>query len=101
MVKVSRKIIWDKLAQKQLKEIYDYVKKESVSGARKVKSEIYSTIELLPSKPYQFAEDPLKINNDSSYRVFYIYSYRISYRITDNAILIFRIRHTSREPDAY
>ena len=70
MVNESCKIIWDTLAQMQLKEIYDYIKKDSVSGAKKIKSEIYATIELLPSNPYQFAEDPLKINNDSSSRVF-------------------------------
>ncbi len=101
MVIDSRKIIWDKQAYKHLKEIYDYVKKDSLSGAQKIKTEIYAAIERLPANPYQFTEDPLKSNNDGSYRVFFIYSYRISYRITETAILIFRIRHTSREPKLF
>jgi plasmid stabilization system protein ParE len=101
MVKPKRKIVWDKIAASNLKDIYKYVKTESPAAALKIKSEIFSVIKKIPSHPEMFAVDKLKINNDGSYRAFFIYSYRIVYKITDERIFILRIRHTSREPETY
>src|SRR4051812_35915693 len=101
MVKPKRKIVWDKIATGNLKEIYKYIKSESPEAALKVKSEIFSIIKKIPSYPEMFAADKLKINNDGSYRAFFIYSYRIVYKITEERILILRICHTSREPEEY
>jgi len=84
-----------------LHEIYEYVKKVSLQGANKIRSEILATTKTLPVNPEIFALDLLKENNDGTYRVFYIYSYRVVYRITEENILILRIRHTSREPEVY
>jgi plasmid stabilization system protein ParE len=85
----------------QLKDIYDYIYQASPQGARKVRHEIFATIKKLPLNPEIFPADVLKVGNDGSYRVFYIYSYRIVYKITADDILILRIRHTSREPEQY
>jgi len=101
MVKKRRTVIWDTQAVDHLKEIYDYIKIDSLQAAQKVKSEILATTKILSSNPELFAVDLLKDNNDGSYRAFFIYSYRIAYKITDDSILILRIRHTSREPEEY
>lgn len=100
-MKPKRKIVWDKEAVSSLKEIYSYIKTESPQAAQKVKSDIFSTIKSIPSNPEMFAADNLKYNNDGSYRAFFIYSYRVAYRITEEQILILRIRHASREPEEY
>ena len=101
MVKKKRQVLWDAEAVNNLKEIFDYIKVDSLLAANKVKSEILTIIRLLPTNPEMFAADRLKLKNDASYRAFHIYSYRIAYRITDENILILRIRHTSREPEEY
>ncbi len=101
MVKKKRKVIWDLEAVKSLKEIYKYIYKASPQGANKVRDEILATTKKLPADPEIFVADSLKIDNDGSYRVFYIYSYRVVYKITPDSILILRIRHTSREPEEY
>ena len=101
MVKKKPVVIWDTEAAEQLKEIYDYIKPDSLQAAQKVKSEIIATTKIIPSNPEMFALDLLRENNYGSYRAFFIYSYRIAYKITDDAILILRIRHTSREPEEY
>ena len=44
----KRKIVWDKEAAENLKEIYRYIKKESDLAAKKVKSEIFEIIKTLP-----------------------------------------------------
>jgi hypothetical protein len=74
---------------------------DSMQAAQKVKSEILATTKLISATPELFAVDLLKDNNDGSYRAFFIYSYRIAYKISDGNILILRIRHTSREPEEY
>src|SRR5438874_2123298 len=101
MVKNLRRVIWDKTAAENLREIYRYIKKDSPDAALKVKREIFSVMAKFASHPEMFAADTLKENNDSSYRAFFIYSYRIAYKITEDSILILRIRHTSREPEEY
>ena len=101
MVKKKRTVIWDTEAVEQLKEIYDYIKIDSLQAAQKVKSEILATTKILSSNPELFAADLLKDDNDGSYRAFFIYSYRIVYKIADDNIFILRIRHTSREPEEY
>jgi len=97
-VKKSLKIIWDKKALEELETILEYISKESKAGARIVKTAIIETIKALKKQPYIFNVDTLKENNDNSYRAFTVYSYRISYKVTTEEIIILRVRHTSREP---
>ena len=47
----KRKIVWDKEAVSNLKEIYSYIKSESTQAAQKVKSEIFSAVKSIPSNP--------------------------------------------------
>ena len=100
-MKNNLNVFWDIEATKHLREIYKYIKKSSPEGAKKVRDEIFDVIKKLPANPEMFPVDDLKENNDGNYRVFYIYSYRIVYKITPDSILILRVRHTSREPESY
>jgi len=102
MVKSKKlSILWDDKAKEEFKKELKYIRKSSSQGADSIKQEILETIKNLPNAPKAFEEDSLKMNNDGSYRRFFVYSYRIAYRITEDAILILRIRHTSREPLEY
>lgn len=101
MVGKKREVIWDEEAKLHLKEIIKYIRRASPQGAEKVKSEILQTTKLLNQTPDVFSEDRFKLVNDGSYRAFTVFHYRVSYRITDNAVKVLRIRHTSREPFDY
>lgn len=101
MVKKKLPVIWDEEAKFQLKEIIKYIRKESPQGAEKVKTEILQNTHLLGDYPETFSEDRFKLQNDGSFRAFTCFHYRVSYRITKNAIKILRVRHTSREPMEY
>lgn len=41
------------------------------------------------------------VKEDGSFRANELHSYRIAYRITENEIIIVRVRHTSMEPKSY
>ena len=97
----NRKIIWSKTALKQFEFAINYIAEDSIQNAEKVRTEILEKIEKLVLNPEMYKADKLKTNNDGSYRAFELYHYRIAYRFIEKEILIFRVRHTGREPKEY
>ncbi len=98
---VKRKLVWDKQASQELKEIFDYLKEKSIPSARKVKKSILQTTKELSEYPEIYQLDRFKKGNVNDYRAFEKYSYRVSFRVKNKEIRILRVRHTSREPLEY
>lgn len=101
MVMKERKIRWDKPALIYFREAINYIKKDSLQNAEKVKNEILASIKELSHRPEIHAPDKYKENNNGSYRAFELHHYRIAYLVKDEEIIIARIRHTSQEPQQY
>ena len=98
MVNRLRLVIWPEKARKQLQRAYLYIKKDSVQNAEKVRKEILEATRNLPPNPERFPADKYKKDNDGTFRAFELHRYRIAYQITDDEIIIVRIRHTSMKP---
>jgi len=98
MVRKSKEIIWSKEAIHELSEINAYIKKQSPSGAQKVIKEILSNTRKLSRLWDGLRADELKEDNDGTYKVMFVYHYRITFRVQKTQIYILRIRHTSMEP---
>ena len=94
-------IKWNKHAFSELIKAIEYINNDSPQNAKKVKEDIFTTVNKLLTHPDFFAPDKYKLNNDGSFRSFEIHSYRISYRSLKNEIRIIRIRHTKRNPRKY
>lgn len=90
------RVVWGKRASQQLKKIYIYLLLHSENGADDLIQKIDTLTEALLEFPEIYEADRFKKKNDGSYRAFYLYHYRITYRIKAKEIIIFRIRHTSR-----
>ncbi len=101
MVKGGYKVVWSNLAKQQLKDIYTFIKKDSLQGANLVKNKIIESTKTLSISSVIYQADSLKNNNNGDYRAYTIYSYRITYKIDGDFILILRVRHTSCEPLEY
>lgn len=98
----NRDLVWDKEALAHLKEIYNFLKKgNDFAFANEVKNAILKTTQDLVKNPYIFEQDRFKFDNDSTFRAFETFKYRIAYKITEKQIRILRVRHTSREPIEY
>jgi plasmid stabilization system protein ParE len=97
----SKKIIWRLKAKADFETLIDYISQDSPFAANNVGLAIIDEISNLPVLPEKFVKDSWKKNNDGSYRVFFKYHYRISYKITPATIYILRIRHTSQDPKEY
>lgn len=91
-------IKWNKTALKQLENAIDFIEEESPLNAEKVKKAILLKINSLLQHPEKCSPDKYEIENDGSFRAFKIYYSHISYRIKENKIRIFRIRHTGQNP---
>lgn len=99
MVKKKLNIIWDDDAKYALKSIYNYIKKrESLDRARKVRNDIVESTKNLNIFPQKFAEDPYLKDEFGNYRFKVIWSYKIIYEVTSEAVMILDVFHTSRDP---
>ncbi|WP_300978055.1 type II toxin-antitoxin system RelE/ParE family toxin [Flavobacterium sp.] len=96
---MGKEIIWSKNALEQLEDIHFYIffESKSIQIADKVIATIFDSTEILKTQPEIYKLDSNKVNNDGTFRVYYIYDYSISYRISDSTIQILRIRHTARK----
>ncbi len=55
----------------------------------------------IQQNPKIFEADPLKENNDGSFRKFTAIHIRIVYKIDSHVIIIARVRHAASEPTEY
>lgn len=97
----SRRVLWDKPAFEALQKIYNRIKEDSPTAADKVRDGILKSIRSLMVRPEKFPPDKFKTDNDGNFRAFEKYSYRVTYKITDEEIVVLRIRHVKQEPREY
>lgn len=97
---MGKKIIWSENALVQLEDIHFYILFESKSLriADKVTATLFESTAVLKATPENYELDNQKQDNDGSFRNYFVYNYKISYRIFNNQIQILRVKHTSRQP---
>ena len=91
----------DNEAKESLKEVYNFIKKDSLQNAENVRNKILASIKDLLNNPEKYPPDKYRFNNDPSYRAYEIYKYRISYHVSPQEIRVIRIRHTKMNPQEY
>ena len=104
MVKpTSFKIVWDRKALDNFKDILTFLEKQSNQAPKIVKSAIITRLDLIKTNPLLCELDKLKDAPNKDFRAFIIYSYRVTYQINSDLkeIRVLRIRHTSMEPLGY
>jgi plasmid stabilization system protein ParE len=96
---MGTKVIWSYDALEQLEDIHFYIffESKSIEIADKVVNTIFESTEILKTSPEIYKPDKQKNNNDGSFRAYFVYSYTISYQITESAIQILRVRHNARK----
>ncbi len=101
--KISFKIIWDKLALDNFKDILDFLSKQSPQAPKIVKEGVLTRLDIIKENALICEADKLKETPSKEFRAFVVYSYRVTYQVKVEAkeIRIIRVRHTSREPLGY
>ena len=90
------KIVWDIQAKNSLKHIHDFIKKDSVQNAKKVKKKLLEIAGNLDVFPKKFALE--KYLDDNSIRSVIKWSYKIIYKITPGEIHIIDIFDVRQNP---
>lgn len=101
MAKRKVALRWSVTARKQFRTIILNLSEESPVGAKIVLDTVLDRVAQIPQHPEMYPADKLRKDHDNSFRAFTVFSYRITYRIKATAIIIYRIRHTSREPNLF
>lgn len=91
-------IKWDKNAISQFLKAIEYIEEISPANAENVRRDILLLIDGLLTHPEKYHPDKFKSKNDGTFRAFELHKLRISYRVSETAIRILRIRHTKMNP---
>jgi len=101
VVEKRYEVVWTKRSQKQMRQAYDHISKDSPKNATKVIEEIAEAVHKAIPNPEIYNSDKYKLDNDGSYRALEKHRYRVSYRFSKSTIRVLRVRHTSMEPLEY
>jgi len=101
MVEKGYEVVWTKQSQKQMRQVFKHISKDSPKNASKVIQEIAEAVYKGIDNPEIYGPDKYKTDNDGSYRALEKHRYRISYRFSKSVIRVLRVRHTSMEPLEY
>ena len=86
---------WSKPAQRDLKQIHDYIAKDSKHYAKKVVQTIVENTEKLEDYP-EIGRIVPEID-DATVRELFVYSYRLIYEISPDGIEILAVIHGKRD----
>lgn len=89
---------WSLHARANLKDIYDYIRQDSLRNARNVVSNIVRLSRSLSYIPFRFAECPELPTKNKIYRKVNYASYKIVYRVKGSRVEILSIFHSSQNP---
>jgi len=89
---------WDNKAVESLRDIYEYIKEESPSGATKVRKALLSLARSLGDFPEKYPQEPYLKEETNNYRSVSKWSYKLIYEVTDEEVIIVLVFHTSQHP---
>ena len=92
------KVEWNKTARESLQNIYDYISIQSPANAENVIDEIIEKANNLSVWPEKYQKEAVQAKNRNIRRAI-IYSYKIIYEITPDAISILDVFSTYQNPD--
>lgn len=93
------RVIIPPAAKESLRDIIDYIKKDSPSAAIKVRKKTHRKSQKFRRIAERFSSEPFLINKPGNYRSVAQWHYKIIYKVLDDEVLILGFMHTSRDPD--
>lgn len=97
----KKEVVWDKEARISFKKAYQWIKKDSLQNAEKVKNYFLTAAKKLSYHPEIHPPDKYRQDGDVRFRAFEKYNYRVSYFISGNTIRVLRFRHVKQKPQEY
>jgi len=95
-----RPVLWDKKAEENLEDIYEYLRteKKSEEAALNVWNTLLRTAGELGTYPRKYSPEHYLEDEPEEYRSVSKWSYKIIYEVTEESVIIADIFHTSQSP---
>jgi plasmid stabilization system protein ParE len=90
------KIRYTRRARRDIEGIFDYIAKENLDAALRMRGAIWYAIELIATHPYIGIKNAREPRLRS--RLVSRYPYRVHYMLHEGEVWIIHIRHTARRP---
>ena len=98
MVKKIYEVVWIPEALTALKDIFEFIKKDSPPAAIKVKQKIILKAKSLKKQPQLHSIEHYLALSKGDFRFVLVYSYKVIFEIAESRVVILDIFHTSRNP---
>lgn len=99
-MKQNYDICWDIKAGKQLKKIYQYIKKHySEKSAKALRKSIIDKIEELKFQPERYPPEPLLSDKKENLRYLVVENYKVIYEFKNQEVQILFIYSTRQNPE--
>ena len=93
------KVVWTQLALEQLERAVKFIQSEQGTFyANIVSTKVLESARNLAEFPEMGQVEPLLKHKKSKYRYLVVWSYKISYRLGTNKVVVSRVFHTSQKP---
>ena len=86
-------------AKDSLREILEFIKKDSPSAAEKVRKKLLDTAKGLSVSPERFSLEEHLLFKEGNYRSVVLWHFKIVYKVSESEVLILKFIHTSRNPE--
>lgn len=93
------RVIIPPTAKESLRDIIEYIKRDSPSAAIKVRKKLIETVKSLKELPKRYSSEVYLKDKPGNYRSVTQWHYKIIYKVLDDEVLILRFMHTSRDPE--
>ena len=98
-MKKQYRVIIPPSAKESLRDIVEYIKKDSPSAAAKVRKKLIEITKSLKDQPERFSVEEYLKDKPGNYRSVTQWHYKIVYKVLSDEVLILRFMHTSRDSE--
>lgn len=92
------RVIMPRTAKQSLRDIVEYIKKDSPTAASIVRKGLIESAKSLEKLPERFAAETYLSGKKGNYRSLTRWHFKIVYKVLDDKVVILRFMHTSMNP---
>src|SRR5258708_11794257 len=86
-------------AKASLRDIIEYIKKDSPAAAIKVSKKLIAIAKSLKERPERFSKEEYLTDKEGNYHSVTQWHYKIVYKVLSDEVVVLRFIHTSRDPE--
>lgn len=98
-MKKQYRVVIPPTAKESLRQIIEYIKKDSLTTAIKVRKKLIQIAKSLNERPERFSKEEFLSGKQGNYRSITQWHYKIVYKVLSDEVVILRFIHTSRDPE--